>query len=108
MRLALLLTTIFALLLITEVENIKNEVSSFANNYICSTSNNNTCMHNDELNHVKDRISSLDSTLKKCIVNNDKLMDLCAKSCVNTSKSNTHYTNIYSKIYSRKDHLAKL
>ena len=63
---------------------------------------------NKDLNLLNNHILSLDSTLKICINNHKRLMDMCAKS----KSSSTHYAHIYSKVYKcsnygRKGHLSK-
>ena len=91
-----------------EVDKLK----SMMNNLIYPTSSSNACMHNDELNQMRKQISSLDSALNICIANNKKLMDLCAKFNVNSSKKPIHYAHMYDKIHKcsicgLKGHLAQ-
>ena len=65
-----------------EVETSKNKLDTL----VCSTSCDNAHISNDELNQIKKRISSLDSTLNTCIANNEKLMNVYAKSHKSVSK----------------------
>ena len=92
-----------------ECEIARNELVSFKENHVCSSSNNDV-LFRDEFKSINERVICLNSILDDCVHKHKDLMDLGSKKNTSISKKHTHYAYMYTKNYKcticgRKCHL---
>jgi hypothetical protein len=94
-----------------ECEIARNELASFKENHVCSSSNNDALFRN-EFKNINDRMNSLNSTLNDCVHMHKKLENVCVKKQSSLIKKTTHHAHMYAKVHKcticgRKGHVAK-